>query len=431
MADCAIVGAGPAGLAASGALTACGIDHVVLERGRIGQSWRTQRWESLHLNNPGWMNPMLGEQPPDTYLPAAEVAQRLQLLAASAPVREHVAVTGLTPCGGRWVLRTDDGPVHARTVIVASGGENVPRTPAPAQRMPARVEQIHAADYRRPDLLPDRAVLVVGSAQSGYQITEDLLAAGRRVVLATTPVGRAPARHRGRDTVEWLVECGFFDQRPQDLPDPSIIHAPQPLLAPGGRSTSLQTLARSGVTLVGRLVAVEGNRLSFDDTAQANIAAADAFAARVRAMLDAHIRNSGRSAPPTEPDESDLPVDLSPTTSIDVRAADIGSVVWCTGYTADFSWLDPALLDDTGGPLRHGATAALPGVWFVGLRWLTRRSSGNFLGFPIDAATVADAVAATLDARPGRDVDTSVHPYADARPVSGGTPAARSSRRSM
>jgi putative flavoprotein involved in K+ transport len=400
MVDCVVVGAGPAGLAASAALTARGVDHLVLERGRIGQSWRAQRWNSLRLNNPGWMNPMLGDQPPASYLPAAEVVERLRLLAAPVPVREHVPVCGLTPDGTGWVLRTGDGPVRARTVVVASGGENVPHTPRQSRLLPGRIAQIHAANYRRPGLLPGGAVLVVGSAQSGYQITEELLAAGRRVVLATNQVGRAPARHRGRDTVEWLVECGFFDQRLQDLPDPSIVHAPQPLVAPGGRSASLQTLARAGATLTGRLVAVEGDRLCFDDSTEANITAADAFAARIRAMLDAHIRRTGRLAPPAEPDDADLPVDLDPPTSLDLRAAGIGSVIWCTGYTADFSWLDPALLDDAGRPVRHGAAAALPGVWFIGLRWLTRRSSGNFLGFPVDAAAVADAVAATLGARP-------------------------------
>lgn len=401
MADCVVVGAGPAGLAASAALADRGVDHLVLERGRIGQSWRAQRWDSLRLNNPGWMNPMLGDQPPSSYLLAAEVAERLRLLAGTGPVREHVEVSGLTPGSTGWVLRTADGPIRTRTVVIATGGENVPRTPAPARLLPGRIEQIHAADYRRPAQLPDGAVLVVGSAQSGYQIAEELLAGGRRVIIATNRVGRAPARHRGRETLELLVECGFFDQRRQDLPDPSVIHAPQPLLAPGGRSASLQTLARSGAILTGRLVAVDGNRLHFDDSTKTNIAAADAFAARIRAMLDDHIRRTVRPMPPLEPDDADPAVDLDPPTTVDLRAAGIGSIVWCTGYAGDFSWLDPALLDDAGRPVRRGAAAALPGAWFIGMRWLTRRSSGNFLGFPADAATVADAVAGTLGARPG------------------------------
>ena len=267
-------------------------------------------------------------------------------------------------------------------MVVATGGENVPRTPALAGKLPADVEQVHAAAYRRPEQLPTGAVLVVGSAQPGYQLTEELLAAGRRVFFATSRVGRAPARHRGRETIEWLVESGFFDQRPHELPDPSVIHAPQPLLAPGGRSASLQNLARRGTVLTGRLVAVDGHRLRFDDSAPANIAAADAFAVRIRGLLDEFIRRTGRTAPEPEPDDADRPVDIDPPRNLDLRAAGVDSVIWCTGYSGDFSWLHPELLDGAGRPLCRSAAGALPGLWYIGLRWLTRRSSGQLPGLP-------------------------------------------------
>jgi putative flavoprotein involved in K+ transport len=394
--DCAVVGAGPAGLASSAALTERGVEHVLLERGRVGQSWRDQRWDSLRLNNPGWMNPMLGRQARDSYLTAREVVQRLDTLATACPLREGVRVARLAPDGGRWALLTSDGEIRARTVVVATGGENVPRIPRLARAFPGRVAQYHAADYRNPDQLPDGAVLVVGSAQSGCQIAEDLVAAGRRVVLATSPVGRAPARHRGRDTVEWLVECGFFQQRPRDLPDPSVMAAPQPLLAPGGRSSSLQALARAGVTLAGRLVAAHGEQVAFDASAPANVAAGDAFAARIRTMLDEAIHRTGLDAPPVQPDDADAPIELDPPMALDLRGNSVGSVVWCTGYTGDFSWLSPALVNADGQPGHHDGAAPLPGVWYVGLRWLTHRASGNFLGFPTDAAATAGAVAAHL-----------------------------------
>jgi putative flavoprotein involved in K+ transport len=400
--DCVVVGAGPAGLAASATLVARGMDHVVLERGRAGETWRTQRWDSLRLNNPGWMNPMLGKQPRDTYLTAAEVVTRLERLASLAPVREQTPVLAVRSRGDAWTIQTPDLELKAHTVVLATGGENVPLIPRLARHVPDRIAQCHAASYRAPGQLPDGAVLVVGSAQSGYQISEELRRAGRRVYLATSPAGRAPARHRGRDTVEWLVECGFFDQRPDDLVDPSVISAPQPLLAPGGRSASLQALARSGVTLLGRLINVEGDRMMFASDLAESIAAADAYAARIRAVLDEAIARAGRPAPPTEPDEADAPVDLDPPTQLQLRERDITSVLWCTGYTGDFSWLDPALTDQEGQPHRHGAAALVPGLWYMGLRWLTRRSSGNFLGFPADAVIVAEAVAASL--RNGRSL---------------------------
>ena len=237
----------------------------------------------------------------------------------------------------------------------------------------------------------------MGSAQSGCQIAEDLLSAGRRVVLATSPVGRLPWRHRGRDSLEWLVDAGFFDQRPQDLPDPSMINAAQPIVAAGGRSLSLQSLARSGATPVGRPLAMTGDSLLFDDNVKTNIAAGDVFAARVRTMIDELIRQRGLDAPPSDPDDTDLPIDLNPPTALNLRDEDINSVVWCTGFTGDFSWLIPELVDDDGQPRRDGVSGPMPGLWYVGLRWLTRRRSAVLFGFPDDAATIADAVKTQLD----------------------------------
>jgi putative flavoprotein involved in K+ transport len=399
MLDAAVVGAGPAGLAASAALGARGVEHVVLERGRAGQSWRG-RWDSFRLNTPGWMNPMLGGQARDAYAGGAEVVRRLEQLAAGCPVREGVRVARLAPAGGRWAVATDDGELLARTVVVATGGENLPKLPGLARRLPARVAQFHSADYRRPAQLPEGAVLVVGGAQSGCQITEDLLRSGRRVVLATSPVGRVPFRHRGRETLEWLIEAGFMDQRPRDLPDPSLLRAPQPILAPG-RGLSLPALARAGASLAGRLVSVEGERVVFDDSVAANVAAGDAFAARARAMADESIRRRGLDAPAAEADEHDAHVELDPPSSLDLRAEEVGSVVWCTGFGGDVSWLDPALVGADGLPRQEDGAAPVPGLWYLGLRWLRRRASGILFGFPGDAAWVADAVKAHLGSRRG------------------------------
>jgi putative flavoprotein involved in K+ transport len=176
------------------------------------------------------------------------------------------------------------------------------------------------------------------------------------------------------------------------------MHAAMPILAPG-RGLSLQALARAGVTLVGRPVAVDGERVRFDGSAKANVAAGDAFAARMRAMVDQIIRRRGVDAPPAEPDDHDAPVDLDPPSSLDLRAEEVASVVWCTGFSGNFSWLDPALVDIDGQPRHQDAAAAAPGLWYVGLRWLIRRRSSILFGFPDDAGTVADAVRAHLTGR--------------------------------
>jgi putative flavoprotein involved in K+ transport len=394
--DCVVVGAGPAGLAASAALTAHQVEHVLLERGRVGETWRTQRWDSFRLNTPGWMNELLGEQARDAYATGTEVVQRLEKVAADAPVRTEMEVARLRQRGDGYALETSGGALHARTVVVATGDQNVPLVPALARGLPDRVAQCHTADYRGPGKLPAGAVLVVGSAQSGCQIAEDLLAAGRRVFLATSPVGRFAWRHRGGDTIDWLVEAGFFDQRPRDLPDPSVMRAAQPIIASGGRSLSLQALARAGATLVGRPVAVAGERVTFDDSTAANVAAGDAFAARVRGMIDELIARRGLDAPPWEPDDTEAPVDLDPPQELHLRADEVGSVVWCTGFTGDFAFVDPALLDGDGKPRHQDAAAPAPGLWYVGLKWLVRRSSGILHGFPGDAATVAAAARAHL-----------------------------------
>lgn len=389
--DCVVVGAGPAGLAASTALTERGVDHLVLERGRVGETWHTQRWDSFRLNTPGWMNTMLGGQAPDHYADRAEVVDRLDVLAASCPVRERTRVTGLAPAGEGYEVRTDGASFRARAVVVATGDQNVPRVPALAKQFPLDVQQCHTADYRAPDALPAGAVLVVGSGQSGCQIAEDLLAGGRRVFLATSAVGRAPQRHRGRATTDWLGELGFFDQRSQDLPDPSAVHAPQPILGAGGRSLSLQALARAGATLVGRPLAVDGDRVDFDGSTLANIAAGDAFAARARAMIDQAILRRGDDLPPAEPDEAEEPVDVDPPATVRLRDHEVTNIIWCTGFTGDFSWLPADLVGGDGHPLHLQTAAPLPGVWYVGLWWLVRRGSALFHGFPSDAATVAAA----------------------------------------
>lgn len=394
MIDCVVVGGGPAGLAASAALAGQGVEHLVLERGRVGETWRTQRWDSFRLNTPGWANTVLGEQERDHYPTAAEVVRLLEKLAVGVPLREGVRVTRLVPEGSGYALHLGDGVIQARTVVIATGGENAPRVPALARALRGRVVQYHAAHYRNPDQLPDGTVLVVGSAQSGCQIAGELVGSGRPVVVATSAVGRVPIPYRGRHILEWAFDSGWFDERPRDLPDLTTLRAQPPIFAPGGRPLSLQALARAGATLAGRLIAVDNGWLRFDGSAATNMAASDEFAAQVKVMVDDYIVRAAVEAPAAEPDDTGAPVDLESPTTLDL--AGIGSIIWCTGFTGEFSWLDPALLKADGKPRYSDCAGALPGIWYVGLPWLTHRGSGAFLGFPKDAAAAAAAVAARL-----------------------------------
>ena len=210
--ECVVVGAGAAGLATSRALVERGVDHVVLERDEVGHSWQTQRWDSFRLNTPGWMNEVLGRLERDSYATAQEVVTALDgLAAAGLPVRRRTPVKSLDRDVNGYVLRTPDGELRASTVVLATGNQNVPKVPAVASGVAEGVQQWHAAEFRNAAQLPPGAVLVVGSAQSGCQIAEDLISAGRQVYLATSPVGRFPWRYRGRDMVEWMVKAGFFD----------------------------------------------------------------------------------------------------------------------------------------------------------------------------------------------------------------------------
>lgn len=405
--ECVVVGAGPAGLAASAALTDRGVDHLVLERSRPAASWRDQRWRSFRLNTPGWFNDLLGGQAHDAFADREEVVERLDDRARGCPVRSETPVTRLEPVRDRFRLEAAGTEVVARTAVLATGDQNDPLTPGLAASLPADVCQVHAASYWSAEDLPPGAVLVVGSAQSGGQIAADLLDAGRRVLLSTSPVARLPWYHRGRPIVEWLVPAGFFDQRPQDLPDPAAMRAPQPIVGSGGRSLSLQSLARRGALLVGRLVDVRGSVLVFDDGVAKAIAAGDAVARQLRQLADAAIDAQGVQAPASTADDADDADEavtdeggtVDPPRSLHLRDDDIGAVVWCTGFGADDAYLDQALLDERGTARRDGAAGAVPGLWLIGRKWLRRRDSGIFRGFPSDAAHVADAVVGHLAGR--------------------------------
>jgi putative flavoprotein involved in K+ transport len=282
----AVVGAGPAGLATSRGLAGCGCSHVVLERGRIAWSWHSQRWDSFRLNTLRWANRVPGgylEGEPGSFASARALVAALERLADGLPVVEGAEVRSARLTGRGWRLDKSYGALTAGAVVVASGFQNVPHRPAYADTLPAGIRQLHVADYRRPGELED-GVLVVGGGQSGLQIADDLLEAGKRVYLSTSRVGRLPRRYRGRDAMEWMRESGQLDL-PADQADPATVGATPPQVsgAARGRTSSYQHLARRGATLLGRAVGCDGRRLELAPDLGENVRFADEASAFFRA----------------------------------------------------------------------------------------------------------------------------------------------------
>jgi putative flavoprotein involved in K+ transport len=386
----AVVGAGPAGLAVSSRLAGTRCRHVVLERGRVGWSWRTQRWDSFRLNTPQWMNlvpgtSQLGSR--EAFATAASLVGGLERLAAGLPVAEGTEVFRARRNGDLWRLETSAGVVVASSVVVASGFQNVPRRPAYADALPGDLRQLHAADYRRPEEL-DGSVLVVGGGQSGLQIAEDVLDAGHRVYLATSRVGRLPRRHRGRDAFAWMRDAGQLDL-PREQAESTVISATPPQIsgAGGGRTVSYQHLASRGAMLLGHAVGCHGRRLELAPDLGANVRFADEASARSRAAWDTWAAAAGFEAGPHGPsDAADDPAShlygLRGPESLDLAAAGISTVIWATGFGPSLGWLPPGALDTRGRP-------QLPGLHVVGAPWLTHRSSANLYGMAADAEQVA------------------------------------------
>jgi putative flavoprotein involved in K+ transport len=361
----------------------------VLERGRIGWSWRTQRWDSFRLNTPVWANRVPGEHlpgPQESFATGASLVAGLERLADGLPVVEGVEVRGAAWRGRFWQLRTSRGPVVAEEVVVASGFQNVPRKPDYADALPADIRQLHVADYRRPDDVRG-AVLVVGGGQSALQIAQELLRAGHRVYLSTSRVGRLPRRYRGRDAYEWLRDIGQLDM-PTAQADPELMGATPPQVsgASGGRTVSYQQLARDGASLLGRVAGCDGRRVELAPDLGANVRYADETSTRFRAAWDRQVALNGGARGSACTDPSDEPAEdlygLQGPASLDLAAARISTVVWATGFGPSTDWLPE-------GALGNRARPQLPGLHVMGAPWLTHRSSANLYGMAADAERIA------------------------------------------
>jgi putative flavoprotein involved in K+ transport len=403
-----VIGAGQAGLATSWHLKQRGLEHLVLERGRVGETWRSRRWDSFRLLITNRMCQLPGfgytGSEPDGFMWRDEVVKLFEAYARgfAAPVREGVAVTELRRgLDGDWEILTAGGEsLRAANVVVATGAYQRPHVPRLAAEMDPRLVQIHADGYRNPEQLPDGAVLVVGGGSSGGQIAADLARAGRTVYLALGRCSWLPRRYRGRDITQWNDATGFSTQPVQSLDDPAARLKCLPMLTgtDTGEDMTPRTLRDEGIVITGRLIGVDRNIVSFADDLAATLAAGDAFVALIKAQIDAYIEANALDAP-VAPGGSPIPDMCETLRELDVDAAGVTSIVWATGYRMDFGWILDAEFDEQGFPVHQGGVTSEPGLYFVGLPWLTTRGSSFIPGVGPDAERIVADIAARTDAR--------------------------------
>ena len=399
-----IVGAGQAGLTMSWWLQQAGREHVLIERRTmLGGGWQ-DRWDAFRLVSPNWTSSFPGfrynDDDPHGFMPRDEIAARVREYASaiSAPVVTGTEVSHLSvTAGGGFTLETSAGPVAARNVVVAAGSFHVPRLPPQASELPRRLVQVHSSAYRNEGSLPAGAVLVVGTGQSGVQLAEDLHEAGRHVVLSVGSAGRVPRRYRGRDIFRWLAglavhgeEVGVTLPPREELADPKLRFAGNPHMSGhgGGHDTNLRQFAAEGMTLIGRIDGVRGEKLTISPDLPQNLAAADAFFdLRFRDLAERFIAAAGIEPPP----DDRQPYDFEPPVldEFDLAATGVNSVLWTTGFRPSWDWIDLPIFDEAGYPSQTRGVTDVPGLYFLGLLWQHNLGSATLMGVNEDAHYLA------------------------------------------
>lgn len=406
--DTVIIGAGHAGLTMSYCLSQRGLDHVIVERGRVGERWISERWDSFHFQFPNSTIELPGHKyqtdDPDGFVPGREIVRFIQEYAdfIKAPVRCGANVTALENSANAlpYLLRTSAGSIEARNVVIATGSREKGLIPRLSSAVSKDIYQIHSSAYRNAGELPAGAVLVVGSGASGFQIAEDLHQCGRQVYLCVGRHRPLARRYRGRDYALWAMEMGMFERRRAES---SATSAPGPLLTGvnGGYDADVRGLASKGIVLLGRLKAVTGASLALAPDLEENLANGEEWLANYKKSVDDYIAQSKLDIPEESP-----PANLSPSQKgsaatpileLDLGAAGITSIIWATGFGNEYDWLKLPVLDERREPLHERGVTKVPGIYFLGLRWLYKQKSG-FLSFG-GPAEDADYLAAQIAAR--------------------------------
>lgn len=398
--DTLVVGAGQAGVAMSEHLSKCGVPHLVLERGRIAERWRSERWDSLVANGPAWHDRFPGmEFPgagPDAFVAKEKVADYFVDYARmiNAPIRSGVEVKEVRRNVGRpgFRVETSEGVIEANSVVAATGPFQKPVSPSIVPEN-SGVLQIHSNSYRNPEQLPEGAVLVVGAGSSGVQIADELARAGRKVYLSVGAHDRPPRSYRGRDFCWWLGVLGKWDM---ETPGPGTEHVTIAVSgARGGETVDFRNLAAQGITLVGMTQTFDNGVLSFAPDLARNIARGDANLVSLLDEADAYVERNGIVLP-EEPEARRFGPDpecvTHPLLELDLAKAGVTSIIWATGYALDYSWLKVDTFDENGRPKHHRGISLEPGIYFLGLPWQSRRGSSFIWGVWHDAKHVADRI---------------------------------------
>jgi putative flavoprotein involved in K+ transport len=399
--DTVVIGGGQAGLAMSHHLSSGNRDHVVLERGRIAQRWHGERWDSLRFQFPNWTMALPGiaydGSEPNAFAHYRDVAEFIESYARhiEAPVRTGVEVIRLQhTASGRFRLETSAGDLIARHVVVATGPFQRPLVPGIAAQFPARLTQIHAVDYRSPATLPAGAVLVVGSGASGGQIAEELLSAGRTVYLSISHHRRVPRRYRGRDLFWWLTELGRFDVTVESFADKRPPATALITGVDGGYDVDLRHFAANGGHVLGRLRDADDEQLHFDGNAEQCLSEADGTYADFVRAAENLVAARGLDLPPATARPSLGIGPVLPVLGLNAAASDINTVIWATGYTYDYQWIDMDVFDVQGAPKQQRGVTSCPGLYFLGLHWMHTLKSGLLFGVGEDAAFIAEHISA-------------------------------------
>ncbi|ACB22276.1 MSMEG_0569 family flavin-dependent oxidoreductase [Methylobacterium radiotolerans] len=403
----AIVGGGQAGLSVSYHLKQRGIAHLVFEKHTAAHTWATQRWDTFCLVTPNWQCDLPGHRydgpDPDGFMRKDEIVAYLEAFVAKVrpPIREGVAVTRVARRDdGLFAVQTSEGDYTADEIVVASGGYHTPIIPRLAERLPPAITQIHSNAYRNPAQLPDGAVLVVGSGQSGAQIAEDLHLAGRQVHLAVGDAPRCARFYRGRDVVAWLADMGYYEKTVDDHPLRDGVRDNTNHYVTGrdgGRDIDLRRFALEGMALHGILDDYVDGALRFRDNLRRSLDQADRTYNGINAAIDAYIAEAGIAAPVQAP-YSPVWEPGEPVTALPLEGSGITSIVWCIGFAPDFRWLDASVFNGAGRPKHRRGVTQEAGISFVGLPWLNTWGSGRFGAVGRDAEYIVQVIQARLGA---------------------------------